>query len=1029
MKDEWELGLDYIVDNKAGIFEKEKSVLDVFRSRVQKAINDNKELRIKIAVGFFFFEGFVRVYKELKKAYERGLLKEFKLIMGPETRKSTIEILEMLKSDASNLDEESFKFLKDLYEKKIFDFRIFTSRNFHIKLYIFKIGDGLEVWAGSANFTEGGLEENIELIVPAQTSRLEERELYEKFFEKLWENSSDSLENLRAIDIINEIGNVVKEGFIYLEPRIFIANLIKLLKKEKLLEIYSSIGSYLFEFQKMTLDLVEERLDRYGGCILSNSVGLGKTDISCTIAKKFLIQGKRVLIIVPPVLQNHWRNVMKKVGIEKSENIVLLSMGLLQKSGFEVNKYRNFDLIIVDEAHHYRIAKPKSNRRKNLEEICRINPEAKVLLVTATPINISLSDLTNLLRLFIRGIYERRVDEEGISRKIKDVERAVKEGREETVINQVEDLIRKFVVRVTWIDVVNYFKQDLLKISNVDKFEMPDVEKVEYSYDTEIVRKIFNKIVNFLLNLNYEYTKLWKGEYYEEDVKYLAGWFRWRMYKRLESSIYAFEESLKRMRERNKFLIEIFTSNKIKYSELFSKERIKTMFETYKSLSEKQKENVIRNLEKDIGTIEKMLKEIEDVKSKVKRDRKIEKLIEILKKENKPTVIFTESRDTANYIYSNLKEKGFKNIGLVFGGEMDFVEELDEDPFIWKKFKKSVGKIEAQKKFNSGQIDILVTTDILSEGVDLPRADVIINFDLPYNPVRLIQRAGRALRINNPKKIKIYNFVPDKSIDKELELLNLLDMRIKLIMYSIGTDFIFWLVKEKKFDDFSEKNRQRFLEFYREWKEILATRNPEELNKIGMVKLDKEDLELRKFIEHFKISKETVEKYARNYSKPIYTVLKSENKGYFVVYEVYDNGYKYVDYVGNLVFSSEADKSPLNKEEFEKIKSKILEREGEKTKEMLRAPESVYRGKDKEIIDFIRESFPNFEGKISLNSIPQKDKEEIYKEIAKISKLPPFIQDSEKEKILKKLLSYAGRKVSEDTREKGFVIRAIIKYV
>jgi len=184
MKDEWELGLDYIVDNRAGIFEKEKSVLDVFRSRVQKAINDNKELRIKIAVGFFFFEGFVRVYKELKKAYEKGLLKEFKLIMGPETRKSTIEILEMLKFDASNLDEESFKFLKELYEKKIFDFRIFTSRNFHIKLYIFKIGDGLEVWAGSANFTEGGLEENIELIVPAQTSKLEERENCTKSFLK-----------------------------------------------------------------------------------------------------------------------------------------------------------------------------------------------------------------------------------------------------------------------------------------------------------------------------------------------------------------------------------------------------------------------------------------------------------------------------------------------------------------------------------------------------------------------------------------------------------------------------------------------------------------------------------------------------------------------------------------------------------------------------------------------------------------------------------------------------------------------------
>jgi len=115
----------YIVDNLAKILPHEKSVLDVFRDRIQRAIENNQEISFRIAVGFFFFEGFQKLYPELKQLDRKGLLKEFKLVMGPETRETTKEVLEALKNDAIVLDDETFSFIKELYDEKKFDFRIF----------------------------------------------------------------------------------------------------------------------------------------------------------------------------------------------------------------------------------------------------------------------------------------------------------------------------------------------------------------------------------------------------------------------------------------------------------------------------------------------------------------------------------------------------------------------------------------------------------------------------------------------------------------------------------------------------------------------------------------------------------------------------------------------------------------------------------------------------------------------------------------------------------------------------------------
>jgi len=1009
----------YIVDNLAKILPHEKSVLDVFRDRIQRTIENNQEISFRIAVGFFFFEGFQKLYPELKQLDRKGLLKEFKLVMGPETRETTKEVLEALKNDAIVLDDETFSFIKELYDEKKFDFRIFLERNFHIKLYLFEIGNEIEIWAGSANLTEGGLEENIELIVPTAALTFEDKDLYRKFFDEIWKRSTDEVENLRVIDVIREAS---LSEVVYLHPRDFIINLIKILGKEYLIKNISADLSYLAEFQNMSYYLCIDKLNKYGGSILANSFGLGKTDVGCMIARYYKELGKRVLIIYPPVVEGHWKRTLEKVGLKETD-VEWLSRGMLQKRDFDYEKYQGVDLIIVDEAHHFRISKPKSNRRENLENIIKLNPKSHVLLITATPINTSLLDFTELLKLFVKGNYKERFESEGILLKIKEIERNVKEKvLTKEIIEKLNELIKTFTVRIEWPDLPIYFKGDLKKIANVEDIETPDVFPVNYKYDEEIARKIFDRVVPFLSKLNFEYTKLWEKEYKED--KNLIWWYKWRLYKRLESSITAFSISLGNILEKNKFLLEflkkvIANPKYIKKTTLFSKERLENIKSTFLSLSDLKRKKILERIEKDIALIERMLQNIQEIKNLGERDEKIKKLFEILEKENKPTIIFSESRDTVIYIGKRLRKYGKFKFKMAYGGEAPIDEETGE------RFGE-VNKEKIEKDFNDGKFDILVTTDIMGEGVNLPRADVVVNFDLHYNPVRLIQRDGRAIRINNPKKITIYNFEPDERIDKELELCDRLAERVENIISTIGLDFLIWSIEQKKVKEISERNRKRIVKLLREYKDLLASKTPEELKKGIPPTLSKEDKALRDFIKFWNISEEAVETRARIYRKPIFTALEKEaTTDYFVVFR-YRGA---VHTLGEISFSENKVETKLSKRELERIRNLISERCLEMDREFLKIS---YKRKDKvttqieKIIEKIEELKDVFE-RIDVTILPRRDREGILKILKKLEKIPPWKREDEitklKNMLNEKMKARGYQKVLEEPR-----LLAVMKY-
>jgi len=1009
----------FIVDNMARILPHEKSVLDVFKDRIKRAIQRNQQVSFRIAVGFFFFEGFQRLYPELKRLYEKGLLREFRLVMGPETRKTTKEVLEALKNDAIVLDDETFDFIKKLYDEKKFDFRIFLERNFHIKLYLFEIGNEIEIWAGSANLTEAGLEENIELIVPTAALTFEDKDLYRKFFDEIWKRSTDEVENLRVIDVIREAS---LSEVVYLHPRDFIINLIKILGKEYLIKNISADLSYLAEFQNMSYYLCIDKLIKYGGCILANSFGLGKTDVGCMIARYYKELGKRVLIIYPPVIEGHWKRTLEKVGLKETD-VEWLSRGMLQKRDFDYEKYQGVDLIIVDEAHHFRISKPKSNRRENLENIIKLNPKSHVLLITATPINTSLLDFTELLKLFVKGNYKERFESEGILLKMREIERNVKEKViTQEIIDKLNELIKTFSVRIEWPDLPIYFKEDLKKIANVEDIETPDVFPINYKYDEEIARKIFDRVVPFLSKLNFEYTKLWEREYKED--KNLIWWYKWRLYKRLESSITAFRISLKNILEKNKFLLgflkKVIANPKYrKKTALFSKERLENIKSTFLSLSNLKRKKILERIEKDIALIEKMLQNIQEIKNLEERDEKIKRLLEILEKEGKPTIIFSESRDTVIYIGKRLRKYGKFKFEMAYGGEAPIDEETGE------RFGE-VNKEKIEKDFNDGKFDILVTTDIMGEGVNLPRADVVINFDLHYNPVRLIQRDGRAIRINNPKKITIYNFEPDERIDKELELCDRLAERVENIISTIGLDFLIWSIEQKKVKEISERNRKRIIKLLREYKDLLASKTPEELKKGIPPTLSKEDKALREFIKFWGISEETVETRARVYRKPIFTALeKRGTTDYFVVFR-YRGA---IHTLGELSFSENKVETKLSKGELERIRNLVSERCLEMDREFLKIS---YKRKDK-ITTQIEKIIEKIEGlkkvfeRIDVTILPRRDREAILKFLKQLEKVPPWKREDEITK-LKNMLNEKMKARGYQKVLEGPKILAVIKY-
>ena len=834
-------------------------------SFLNDALRENGSGNFDIATAFFNIGGFAMIKDNL------GQSVKFKLLLGksPEIRNDMTlgdVLLKEIKKEVEGFDlsKESdttvrlfIEFLKrDNVEVKLFE------KFLHGKAYIFN--DRIVI--GSSNFTRAGLTRYGEL----NTWRQESQAIYtrKEWFDKFWSESIDFKKDL--IELLENSRFGSKE---YSPYEIYIKTLYEMQKedikeeqKEEKPNGMPETKVNLAQFQEDAISRIWTRMKKYGGCIVADSVGLGKT----WIAKKVLEQigyyeRKNILVICPAQLREMWRSELKK--IDTKENILsqddLASENYLNKASKALGgRLDNVELIVVDESHNFR--NPLTNKWENFFSLVNDNISSSgnrpyILFLTATPINNTPWDLywqIMLLVLMDRSAF--------IKENIPDLFKFFKEAKDNPSL--LNDLLNEISIRRTRDYIVENYPDAYIAV------EMPNGETEE--------RKItFPKRV--LENINYKLDSTYKGmyreisdtltegltmayyrilEYRKEGVQTeaerlalgrmigIGGIFRTILLKRLESSVDSFRKSIS---NHIRFLENL--KHYLKIGKLLTKKSyIKYMLESDDeledgdinevldnfNLSNYRAEDLFQDINKDIELLNNILVKVRRIRSV--DDSKLTvlkgKLLELSK--DGQIVLFTYYADTLNYIYEEItKDKRFSQLKI---------EAISSSGIT----SKSPGqREEILKKFSEKKINIILSTDVLSEGQNLQSAKYLINYDLHWNPTRMIQRAGRIDRIGSPyKEIFVYNFFPEDELEALLKLVEVLQTKIINIDNSVGLDEsvlgeeihpkVFGIIRKIKSKDenvFAELENDVFgggEVFYQPLKDFLKNKGVEELQKI-----------------------------------------------------------------------------------------------------------------------------------------------------------------------------------------------------
>jgi len=798
------------------MYRPESLIIDNNKFKLFEELNNIlKEQKIfDVASAYFNIAGFQLIKDSLSG------VEKFRLLIGtsPQTDEKKPDIFqpEELYREKFRQDLEEEVFEKDkkdaivllikLLKRPNWEIRIYDKGFLHGKVYIFE----KMAIIGSSNFTYSGFTSNTELNTVLDEAH--SKYIREEWFERLWEESRDFKDDL--IKILDESKFGTKE---YQPYQIFIKSLYELQKEDILFEYNASSALPssevdLANFQDDAVKRIYSRLKTYNGVLIADSVGLGKTWIAKKIIEDFGFYRRQRFVVICPasVDESLWRPALKQIGV--SENIIhqeklgeenLDFMELERDLNFKIEEIR---LIVVDESHNFR--NPLSNRYEGLFALIekaskKQNP--KILLMTATPMNNTYWDLYFQLMLLAKN-NKRIFVKEGIF----DIEKQFKKA-DKGDISQLTDILQIISIRRTRQYIKDNYPDAKYKDGNGNwnKIEFPKrkLNEINYSLD-ETYQGLYYDIADKIeskdekkkeqgksLNLAYyrleEYRIVGQKDTMELGrMKALGGILQTILLKRLESSIEAFRKSIQ---TQINFLVtfkKFFLQGKVLRKEFYNK------YAMYLEEDPEQKRNIIEEMKKNLESIN--LSDFntkafyEDLDKDIKVFKDIEQLISSIDK----------SKDSKlKEFKKNLLE--YKNKCLVFSFYSDTIdylyEAINEDKEFCKKYGKKVAKItgnfsatqrrEIIDTFLNSDTDLLLSTDILSEGQNLQQARVVINYDLHWNPVRMIQRAGRIDRIGSPfKEIYIYNFYPEKELESLLELVKILQQKIEMINQTIGLD-------------------------------------------------------------------------------------------------------------------------------------------------------------------------------------------------------------------------------------------------
>jgi superfamily II DNA/RNA helicase len=756
---------------------------------------------------------------------------------------------------SQEVDKSVFLFAKMIAEKKI-EIRISPEKNIHSKIYILRedeirrhdntIEYRGSVITGSSNLTANGLKNNFEFNVELRDSDDIEYALNE--FNNLWASAIEirekDIQDLKAKSYLAEITPYhlyLKFLIEHFDDRIeYDPNIVWNLPK----------GFMKLAYQ---LDAVTEglsKIKKHNGFFLADVVGLGKTVTTAMIVKKLLFDIKgEVLVVAPPSIQKEWKETFKRFEVGSLRHYDIASLGALEK----IRDTNRYELIIIDEAHKFK--NYDTSRYKELERICkeRTKYQKKVILISATPLNNRPMDIANQLYLFqdkrnstipshpnLESFFAK-VDKEykEIISPSKDNKPIDVQKLKDLSLRVRESILREVMVRRTRTDIQTnkMYAQDI-KDQGLSIPEVAPLQEIAYKMNDNLV-KTFSETIDILTNeLQYERYKILGYIKIESRSKYgnvsenifekgsleLANLMKNMLIKRFESSFYAFKMTINKQESHLRGLIKMFDDNKII---LGSKINIFDILEDEENADEKidamfeeGKVKIFEASDFENGYKEKLEKELIIIKhlnemwQEIEEDPKFDTFKNQLNQhKGKKIVVFTESKQTACYLENKLYEY---KVLCVHGGNRDKLKDTIRENF-------DANYDESKKK---NDYDIIITTDTLSEGVNMHRSNIIYNYDIPWNATRLMQRIGRINRIGTKHQvIYVNNFIPSAQSDKLIELSKKAFVKLQTFHSTFGEDNQIYSKDEEVesvtlFEDVSEDidEELQYLEEIREFK-------------------------------------------------------------------------------------------------------------------------------------------------------------------------------------------------------------------
>lgn len=766
--------------------------------RIYDSLNNVESIRILVGINTDY-----QTYKFINEARQLNMIKS-----QVETKKFFNEaVIEEFNSSEDNYNVElGVTKFKELLRSGKLQIKAFPDDQIHAKVYIsrydfpYKSPIFGSVITGSSNFTENGLNAQYEFNVELKDTPDVNFAL--KKFEELWARGVDvSAEYVETINSKTWLNDEITPYELYL--KFLYEYFSEEINAEEYLDIDLPENYMRLNYQIDAIAKIRKIVEEYKGIFISDVVGLGKTYIAAMYAQTI---PKKKLVLCPPPIMDNWKTAFRDFGVKKYD---IESVGMLHKVVEKIEKMgeNEYDYIFIDEAHRFR--NEGTTQYEMLKRICH---DKKVILISATPLNNSFYDFYSLITLFQKP---NDSDIPGIGKNLRAFFASKRQylidiGKEcqskddpryidvvKNVSKEVRDkILSHIMIRRTRTDIKKYFEKDMKK-QGLYFPEVAPPEKIIYEFDMQ-TNSIFEDTIQMIKELSYArytprlYLNNQLSAFEETQQRNLKGFMKSRLVKRLESSKYAFQMTLQRSIESHKKFIDMYNSgtvyiskdvNVFDYIDNDNTELLDNLLDDSsvkkvdKYSSKDFDKELIDNLYADLELQKDILKKWKSIKQDFKKQKFLEELKKNKLLKDKKLVIFSESKETGEDLYEALND--------IYDGKVIFYSSTQSES-IRLKIKEN---FDPNVKNQEDEISILITTDVLAEGINLHRSNIIINYDLPWNPTKVLQRVGRVNRVGTKHtKIHIFNFFPTAETDEQLGLENNIIAKIQAFHNALGED-------------------------------------------------------------------------------------------------------------------------------------------------------------------------------------------------------------------------------------------------